>query len=146
MLDDAKKAERAIANLESRLVNIQVEHLLSKAVEVSPGVKLISAASNGASVKELELLSDRLKEKDVGVVVVGGAVAGKAVIIAAVNPVVSKSHKALSAGNIVKQVCELVDGKGGGRPDFARGGGNAPEKLPQAMAAVAGIVAKLANP
>jgi alanyl-tRNA synthetase len=145
MQDDAKKAERFIGTLESRLVNLQVTDLLGKAREVAPGVNFVAAVSEGASVKELELLTDRLKEKDVGIVVVGAAVDGKAVVIAAVNPALCKARKNLAAGNIVKQVCELVDGKGGGRPDFARGGGNSPEKLPQAFTAVADIVTKLVN-
>ena len=144
MGDETKRLEKNIAALESRLVNLQVSELLSKAIEVKAGVTLVSTVSQGTSVKELELLTDRLKEKNVGVVVVGAAIDGKAVVIASVNAALSKQNKNLAAGTIVRQVCELVDGKGGGRPDFARGGGNAPEKLPQAFASVKDIVAKLA--
>ena len=33
--------------------------------------------------------------------------------------------KGLKAGGIVKNICALLDGKGGGKPDFAMGGGKA---------------------
>jgi alanyl-tRNA synthetase len=44
---------------------------------------------------------------------------------------------------VVKALCELVDGKGGGRPDFARGGGNAPDKLPFALTKLDDIIASV---
>jgi alanyl-tRNA synthetase len=34
---------------------------------------------------------------------------------------VSKSLKTLHAGKITKEICGILDGKGGGRPDFAQG-------------------------
>ncbi len=142
--EDSKRLERTVAALESRLVNGVVSDLVSKAHEVKPGVSVVSYVSSGSSVKELELLSDRLKEKNVGVVVVGAEVDGKAVVIASVNAAITKQNKNLAAGTIVRKVCEIVDGKGGGRPDFARGGGNAPQKLSQAMGAAIGIVSELA--
>jgi alanyl-tRNA synthetase len=142
--DETKRLEKNVSQLESRLVNLQVLELVGNAVEVKPGITLVASLSQGGSVKELELLADRLKEKNVGVVVVGGSVDGKAVVIASVNPAISKQNKNLAAGNIVRQVCELVDGKGGGRPDFARGGGNSPNKLPDAFAAIKDLVSKLA--
>jgi alanyl-tRNA synthetase len=37
------------------------------------------------------------------------------------------------AGEIVHRVCAAIDGKGGGKPDFAMGGGKAIDKLEQAL-------------
>jgi alanyl-tRNA synthetase len=42
----------------------------------------------------------------------------------------------LNAGNIIKQTLALVGGKGGGRPDFAQGGGKDISKLNDAIALV----------
>jgi alanyl-tRNA synthetase len=142
--EESKRLERVVSGLESRLVNGIVTSLVSKAQEVKPGVTVVSFVSSGSSVKELELLADRLKEQNVGVVVVGAEVDGKAVVIASVNAGLTKQSKNLAAGTIVRKVCELVDGKGGGRPDFARGGGNSPQKLSHALGAVNAIVAELA--
>jgi alanyl-tRNA synthetase len=42
----------------------------------------------------------------------------------------------------MKHLAAQVDGKGGGRPDMAQGGGNDPSKLEDALAGVAGWVEK----
>ena len=65
-------------------------------------------------------------------------------IIAAVGPQL-KGDGRFHAGKLVKAVTALVDGRGGGRPDFAQGGGKSPEKLAEAMAAVPGLVEELAG-
>lgn len=39
------------------------------------------------------------------------------------------SEKGIDCGKTVKDVCEVLGGKGGGRPDFAQGGGNKIENL-----------------
>ncbi len=69
---------------------------------------------------------------------------GKVAIIAAVGPKLKKD-KRFHAGRIVKAVCAELDGRGGGRPDFAQGGGQSPEKIPAAVAAIEGIVRGLAG-
>jgi len=42
-------------------------------------------------------------------------------------------------------VAALVGGSGGGRDDFAQAGGREPERLPEALARVPGLVAALAG-
>jgi len=37
---------------------------------------------------------------------------------------------------LIKEVTKITGGGGGGRPDFATGGGKIPEKIPGAMEAV----------
>jgi alanyl-tRNA synthetase len=144
--DMQKELERANAALQSRLVGALVEGLLAskrKVAGASGEVEVISAIHDASDIKELELLADRLKERHSGLIVVASAISGKAVVLAAVTPALTKQHKNLSAGNVVKALCELVDGKGGGRPDFARGGGNSPEKIPAALEKIDDIVRTL---
>jgi alanyl-tRNA synthetase len=43
----------------------------------------------------------------------------------------------LKAGELIRPVAEHVGGRGGGRPDFAQAGGDAPDKLDAALALVA---------
>ena len=44
------------------------------------------------------------------------------------------------AGNLVKGIAQIVGGGGGGRPNMAQAGGKNPDKIPEAIAAVAGIL------
>jgi alanyl-tRNA synthetase len=41
--------------------------------------------------------------------------------------------KGVHAGEVVKAVSPLIGGGGGGRPNFAQGGGTQPKKLPEAV-------------
>ncbi|WP_156502692.1 DHHA1 domain-containing protein, partial [Oleiphilus sp. HI0067] len=44
--------------------------------------------------------------------------------------------KKFSAGELMKEVSQIVDGKGGGRPDMAQGGGTNLARLDEALARV----------
>jgi alanyl-tRNA synthetase len=56
---------------------------------------------------------------------------GKVLLLAAMTrDLVSKGVK---AGDLVKAVAPIVGGRGGGKPDIAQGGGNDPEKIPDAI-------------
>ena len=88
----------------------------------------------------LDQLKNRLKS---GIVVLATVNEGKVALIAGVTKDLTKR---IQAGELVNVVAEKVGGKGGGRPDMARAGGNDSEALPEAMAAVTKwLEQKLAN-
>lgn len=140
MRDHNKELERHIALLQSRLVNTQISGFFANAIDLENNIKLISTTIDKADTKEMELLCDRLKEKKDTIAILSSSTDGRAHIMVSINQNLLKQFKKLSAGNIVKLLSELVDGKGGGRPDFARGGGASPEKLPGALKKVEEII------
>ncbi len=64
---------------------------------------------------------------------------GKPVIVATVTK--DLIERGVKAGDLAREVAKAVGGSGGGRPDMAQAGGRDPEKLPEALAAVPGLVA-----
>ncbi len=138
--DTLKETERQLNTVQSRLANSVVEQLVAKAAPLAANVRVVAAQVDISNAQELELYADRIKEKGIEVVIVGAALEGKAMLLSAVKPDVTKAFKNVTAGNIIKQLSEKVDGKGGGRPDFARGGGASPAKLPAALASAEELV------
>jgi len=66
-------------------------------------------------------------------IVLALVVEGKIHIVAGVSQDLTKTFK---AGDLLKHVAQQVGGKGGGRPDFAQGGGDQPEHLNTALQSV----------
>tara|TARA_B100000686_G_C16469984_1_gene801585 strand:- start:146 stop:874 length:729 start_codon:yes stop_codon:yes gene_type:complete len=88
--------------------------------------------------KTLRLFIDNCKNKlKTGVVVVGGTVNGKVIIAAGVTKDLTKRFH---AGDIIKDIAELIDGSGGGRADMAQAGGTKPEMLDIALKKVENIL------
>ncbi len=113
--------QKEIQSLKSQ--SISTDDLIQKARTVTingqPGLALISRLD----VTDRALLSetaDRLRDLKTSLVValIGESDEGqpKPLIVA-----MSKNIKGLNAGNIVKEICQILGGKGGGRPDFAQG-------------------------
>jgi alanyl-tRNA synthetase len=69
--------------------------------------------------------------------VLGTREADKVTLIAAVTDDLSGR---VHAGKLVQKVVEIVDGRGGGRADFAQAGGREPDKLPAALESVPAAV------
>jgi alanyl-tRNA synthetase len=63
--------------------------------------------------------------------VLGGVSAGAVALIAAVS---SDFTAKAQAGKIIQAIAPIVGGKGGGKPDNARGGGKDASKLGEALA------------
>jgi len=59
------------------------------------------------------------------VVLAGDTGSGVAVVAATSGALAERVH----AGNLIKELAPLVDGRGGGKPDFAQAGGKDPGGL-----------------
>jgi len=105
------------------------------------GVKYIAKAVAGVDMNGLRDLGDQLKEKlGEGVVVLASDKDGKVSLMAMVTDGAMK--RGAHAGNLIKGIAQLVGGGGGGRPNMAQAGGKNPAGIPQAIAAVADVLAE----
>jgi alanyl-tRNA synthetase len=79
----------------------------------------------------LQSIADSLKGQFKGVVVLGGVANNAVSLISTVSPELTSK---IQAGKIIQTIAPIVGGKGGGKPDNARGGGKDATKLDEALA------------
>ena len=95
------------------------------------GVKVVAQAVDHADADELKGVVDAVRQTlHSGVVVLGTQQDGRLYFVAGVTPDLTQRVR---AGDLVKAVAGQAGGGGGGRPDFATGGGTQPEKLQAAL-------------
>ena len=135
LMEHSRALEKELDRLKSRLASSQGDELVQQAVDIQ-GVRVLAAQLDGMDAKALRETADKLRDKLKSCALVLGTVAdGKVSLIAAVTPDVTGRIK---AGELVNFVATQVGGKGGGKPDMAMAGGNAPGQLPAALASVQG--------
>lgn len=135
-----RQLEKELDQLKAKLAAAQSGDLLSQAEEIN-GMKVLVAKLDGIDPKALRDTIDQLKNKLVsGVVVLATEADGKISIAAGVTKDLTGRVK---AGDLVKELAAAVGGKGGGRPDFAQGGGVEVAALASALAAVKAQVANV---
>ncbi|SFR41297.1 alanyl-tRNA synthetase [Marinobacter daqiaonensis] len=137
VIDRNRLLEKEVDQLKGRLASSAGADLAGSAVEVR-GLKVVAAQLEGADRKALMETADQLKNKlGEGVVVLATVEDGKVTLVAGVT---KSATGRVKAGDLMKHLASQVDGKGGGRPDMAQGGGNNPEALPAALEGVASWV------
>jgi alanyl-tRNA synthetase len=126
-------------SLKSKLAQESMGDVMDQVQEVS-GVKLLTVSLEEVDMNGLRDLGDQLKEKlGEGVVVLASATGGKVSLLAMVTESAQKAGA--HAGNLIKGMAAIVGGGGGGRPNMAQAGGKNPEKIGEALAAAAEILA-----
>jgi alanyl-tRNA synthetase len=117
-LSRQKELEKEIGTLRQKAAAGLAKELLAKVVAGS--IPSIIEEIPGASGDELQAIADALKASFDGVILLAGVSDGAVSLVAATG----KAHQqALPSGKLIGAVAPLVGGKGGGRPDGARGGG-----------------------
>ena len=138
-LERNRQLEKEVGALQAKLASSAGNDLASSAVDVA-GLKVVAAELEGADRKALMETADQLKNKlGEGVVVLATVDGDKVVLVAGVT---KSATSRIKAGDLMKHLSAEVDGKGGGRPDMAQGGGNDPSKLAEALAGVPAWVEK----
>ncbi|MEO9656233.1 alanine--tRNA ligase [Marinomonas sp.] len=137
--EQARSLQKELDVLKGKMAALAGADLASQATDIAGG-KLLVAQVEVNDPKELRDLLDQLKSKLESAVILLAAVnADKVSLIAGVTKELTKQVR---AGDLIKMVAPLVDGKGGGRPDMAQAGGNNPAALPEALALVPAWVAE----
>lgn len=130
-----RSLEKEVQQLKQKLVSAGSSDLVSQAVEVK-GVKLLKTELEGVDPKSLRDMVDQLKNKlGSGIVFLATKSDGKVSLAAGVTKDLTERVK---AGDLLKMVAEQLGGKGGGRPDFAEGGGSQPENLKKSLSSIKG--------
>jgi alanyl-tRNA synthetase len=125
--DEAKRQEAAF----QKEASAEVDELISDAL-VHGEIPFIVHLVDYQPAAYLPVLADAFKKHHwQGVVVLAAIDPGKVALLAAVSPAFTKK---IQAGKIIQAIAPLVDGKGGGRPELAQGGGTNPGGVAAALA------------
>jgi len=135
-LAEARKAAQTSAGAK-----VDVKGLLAAAQEIA-GARLIVHRMDGAPSDALKTLADELVARGDGIVAIIASVGDKGKV-----RIVGKADDGLvtrgaHAGNLVREVAKACGGGGGGKPGFAEAGGRDPDKLDQALALAAQVLAQ----
>jgi len=115
--------------------------LLEQALQVG-GISVVAASPQVDATDELLALADELRERRPdAVLLLMAAVDGRvAAVVAAADAAVGRG---LHAQEVLRAMMPAVEGKGGGKPTLARGGGPAVDGIPAGLEAGLGRVREL---
>ncbi len=137
-VEELKSLKRTIEQFKAKEAAGAVDKMLSEAAIVG-SVKVLTVNLPGADAGKLRQMGDVLRDKDASVIAVLASVNGEKLTFLAVCG--KEAVKAgVRAGDIVKYVCGICGGSGGGKPDSAMGGGKDTTKVMEALAAVKDFV------
>jgi alanyl-tRNA synthetase len=142
MQDEIKALRRQADEARADAARRQVAEAAKSGVQIA-GVRFVHQAIDGAGHDALAGAWDSLKDQLGGAGAVGlfySVEDGKVNMIVGVTD--DLAGKKIKAGDVLKAAAEAVGGKGGGRPNLARGGGSRPENIDQAVAAVVAFLEK----
>ena len=123
--------EKQLKKFQQKASGSLADDLVKTATE-SDGLKIVKAKVQAADPNALRQLGANVLGKlGEGIVVLGAKVKGKAsVVVFCSKGAIGAGHK---AGDIVRELTIKLDGKGGGKPDFAMGGGSNVAKLEEVI-------------
>lgn len=130
LLDENKQLQIELQQAHASQRQGLVRDLMESAHQIHD-VKIISSELS-IPVADLRTCADEamalLKS---GVLVLGASAEGRCSLIASVSD--DLVHRGVKAHDIVKHVAAVIEGSGGGKPNFAQAGGKAPDKLQEAL-------------
>ena len=135
---ELKELRQQLDAMKDRVLAGDVIQLMAQGETVSD-LHVATAVRHDLSVPDLRKFGDLIRDRDPEAVAVLAGIQGEKISILAVcgKQAVSRGIK---AGLLVKQVCSICGGSGGGKPDSAMGGAKDAAKLTEALASVSEFV------
>ena len=132
MIEENKELHRRVSALEEIAARLEAEELIAEATVGSDGVKIISKTFANRDPESLKHLAQALIAHQKTIALLGSQDKDAARLVFARSADASGDMKTL-----MRQACATIDGRGGGKPDLAQGGGRSVEKVGEAIAQAA---------
>ena len=129
LLTQNRELEKALEASRQREAAQRASQLLN-AAETVGAVPVIMEVLKGVTGDELQAVAEDLKGRFEGVVFLAAVQADQVALVAASSSAFSGKYP---AGKLIQTVAPVVGGKGGGRPDMARGAGKDASRVAEAL-------------
>ena len=133
-LAEMTENRRLLARLREQQQLTEAQQFLYMTKEIA-GLKVLTTSLPGASADDMRRIGDFLRDKEPRIVAVIASVTDDKIAFYATCGKDAVSN-GIKAGNLIKEVCAIAGGTGGGKPDSAMGGGKEFEKVDDALACV----------
>ncbi len=140
LMDEQKETGRLLQEARQELLQYEGNEMLQQA-ERWNGMRIVSRAYRGRSMQDLQKMAQHLTASDTGCVVLLVSVQDKCQLVFARGESVP-----FDANWLLKQVLPLIEGKGGGKPEMAQGGGTASRDPEEILQAALSLVKKANSP
>jgi alanyl-tRNA synthetase len=133
VLQEAAKEhqKKSTAQAQRGAVEAVADLLASKAVDVAGVTVLVAEVPHGNADALRSGIDYVRNKKGSSGVLLATVDDGKVTLVAGMSK--DLVDRGIKAGDLIKEICPLVGGKGGGRPDMAQGGGTDPKGLAEAL-------------
>ena len=136
LLAQQKDLEKQLRAFQQREAASQARDLIGRAQNLK-GIPTIIENIGAAGGDAIQAVVDAMKSEFKGVVVLAGIEAGAVSLVASVS---SEFTAKVQAGKLIQAIAPLVGGKGGGKPDNARGGGKDVTNVAAALSKAVDVV------
>lgn len=114
-----RELEKQLEKSEQRLASYQATNLINKAIKLDGGVNLLVANIEGIDGKSIRGLMDTTKSRLENAIIILVGETDDLALAASVDKRLTDKAK---AGDIIRHLANELNGKGGGKPDYAQGG------------------------
>lgn len=132
LLEENKGLKKELENVRKASMVNAVDQILDDAKEIN-GVRLVTRTFKDGTINELRSLSDDIKSKKQGVMMVF-AIENEQKVTFLVSVTDDLTAKGYHAGKMIKEIAKAAGGGGGGKADMAQAGAKDPTKIPSAFA------------
>jgi alanyl-tRNA synthetase len=126
-IQEAKALNKRIRELLDVTLAVEAAEMLASAAPVA-GFKLVRAAFAGRDLDEVRGLASKIIQAEPAVALLGTRDTGAARLVFARSASLDQNM-----GKLLAEACQLLGGRGGGRPELAQGGGPDVAKLEAAL-------------
>jgi len=125
LIADRKELAKQLESMKKGIVGETVDDLLQKAVQIN-GVRIVRHVES-EDMKHLVNMAKELIRQTKTVALLGSDEQGAKIVVA------RSADLDIDCRTLIEDAMKVVSGSGGGKPDFAQGGGQDPSKLEQAL-------------